>query len=426
MIKRLLIAGLVCVPMAFAIADDVPPVPQVPPVPPVAQVPPVPPVPPVPELAPLESNEDIVIRNLDEDGERTITIIREDGKNNRDVQVIRVESIGDRIASIAERVGEWAGEIGESVGRSFDDNWNGRTDYAKSEFGNAREIELIKDFPSDGRVSIENISGSVEITGWERNEVKVSGRLGEDVERLTFDVDGDEVRIKVVVPKGRNRKIKSELIIRVPHQSGLEVETVSAPIIVKRVEADSHRFETISGRIELYNTKGEIDAESVSGSIEIEDAISDIRAESISGRILIQGDAESIHAESVSGRIELHGVRRGVEAESISGRIEIHAKGLEEIEAETVSGGVSFVGNLAEGAEVNVNALSGSVNFDIGHPIEGTYDLRTGAGSIKCSFGPEIDNSSRRGPGRSLRFEYGDGDGDIRIETFSGSITLND
>ncbi len=53
----------------------------------------------------------------------------------------------------------------------------------------------------DGEVSISNIAGSVEVRGWSRDQVEVTGRLGDDVEELIFERDGDEILIKVKVPK---------------------------------------------------------------------------------------------------------------------------------------------------------------------------------------------------------------------------------
>lgn len=406
MLKRILMAALLVLPMTMAVADDDD----------------------TSTITHIEPADGQQLEIIDEivDGERTITIITDDGRD-REVTVLNVDSLGYGIAEMAESIGQWAGEFGESIGRHFDRDWHGdRTHYAKSEFGDAQEFERIKTVEPGGRIFIENISGSVIVTGWDQDKIEVKGRLGEDVDRLTFDTNNGDTRIKVVVPKGRNRKIKSELIIHVPHRSSLNIETVSSSIEIKRVEARSHRFETISGHINLYKTTGDLDLETVSGHIEIEDATSDIQAESISGHIEIGGDADSISAESVSGRIELYGVRNRVQAESISGRIEIYGKNIEELEMETISGRLSFMGSLTDDVEVDVSALSGSVTLDFGRSIEGTYDLRSGTGSIHCSWGPSVPSGRRRGPGRTLRFEYGDGDADIRVETFSGSIKIND
>ena len=37
-----------------------------------------------------------------------------------------------------------------------------------------------------GSVEVSNVSGTVTVTGWDRNEVEVTGELGEGTERLEF------------------------------------------------------------------------------------------------------------------------------------------------------------------------------------------------------------------------------------------------
>ena len=53
-----------------------------------------------------------------------------------------------------------------------------------------------------GRVDISNIKGRIEVRGWERNEVQVTGTLGKGVEKLDIDGSGPQVSIEVRYPKG--------------------------------------------------------------------------------------------------------------------------------------------------------------------------------------------------------------------------------
>ena len=64
--------------------------------------------------------------------------------------------------------------------------------------------EISKTLPADarGEVEIVNVSGMVEVIGWDRAEVKVDGELGSSVERLDFRSDGQRTLIKVVLPRG--------------------------------------------------------------------------------------------------------------------------------------------------------------------------------------------------------------------------------
>ena len=102
-----------------------------------------------------------------------------------------------------------------------------------------------------GHVEISNLAGSVVVTGWNRDEVEVTGTLGRGSERLDVEAEGDRVIIKVVLPKGRNQNIKgSDLEVRIPEGSDLEVSTVSANIDVADVSG-SLSLNTVSGNVEV-------------------------------------------------------------------------------------------------------------------------------------------------------------------------------
>ena len=53
-----------------------------------------------------------------------------------------------------------------------------------------------------GQVEVSNVAGSVNITGWGRNEVHVTGELARGVERLEFTSSGDRTVVKVVLKRG--------------------------------------------------------------------------------------------------------------------------------------------------------------------------------------------------------------------------------
>ena len=53
-----------------------------------------------------------------------------------------------------------------------------------------------------GEVVISNVSGNIDVRGWDRNEVRVTGQLGRDVERLDVESSGGRTVVKVILPRG--------------------------------------------------------------------------------------------------------------------------------------------------------------------------------------------------------------------------------
>src|SRR5210317_2206117 len=170
----------------------------------------------------------------------------------------------------------------------------------------AEEVDRTLDAASDGRVHISNIAGSVNVNGWSRDQVEVTGELGRNVEELIFERDGDKVTIKVKVPKKSGRGIESDLYIQVPEGSSIDVSTVSADIDVEQVSGEQS-LGTVSGDIDTESAKSDISAEAVSGDIEIsgQNKVTNTRANTVSGDVLLDGVAGVADAESVSGDVSV-------------------------------------------------------------------------------------------------------------------------
>ena len=111
------------------------------------------------------------------------------------------------------------------------------------------DIHKKVDASRNGKVEIDNLAGSVSVTGWDRDEVEITGTLGKGTERLDVQEKGDRVIIEVVLPSGRNIRVEgTELNIRVPRGSEVEVSTVSASIDVSDVDG-ALELDTVSGAV---------------------------------------------------------------------------------------------------------------------------------------------------------------------------------
>ncbi len=267
------------------------------------------------------------------------------------------------------------------------------------------EVERTVPARADGLVTVTNVAGSVVVTGWDRDEVEVTGTLGRGVEELAVESRGGTVEIEVeLVRRSRGRDGNADLEIRVPRGCELDVEVVSADVDVSEVD-------------------GEVTIESVSGAVDVEGRPKELDVESVSGSIEIDAEVRAAVVESVSGEIRLTGVVRDVEASTVSGRIEIEAGEIAGLEIETTSGHVELSGSLAAGAEVEIESHSGSVDLGLPSSTSARFEVATFSGRITNEHGPPPDRN-RYGPGKELDFQVGGGSARVKIDTFSGSVTL--
>jgi len=263
------------------------------------------------------------------------------------------------------------------------------------------------DAAADGTVTIENVAGSVEVRGWSRNQVEVTGTLGDRVEELVFERDGDEVIIQVKVPRRHSGGIASDLSINVPERSTIEVDTVSADIDVSDV-------------------LGEQELESVSGDITTAAHGANVEVGTVSGDIEVQGDSQAIRAEltTVSGDIDADSLSGEIGIEAVNGDVSAINGSFTWARVETVNGDIVFHAGLLSDGRLDVETINGTVDVDFGGDVSARFDIETFNGDIRNCFGPDPVRTSKYAPGRELRFTEGDGDARVSIKTLNGSLRL--
>jgi hypothetical protein len=258
-----------------------------------------------------------------------------------------------------------------------------------------------------GEVSVDILSGTVTVEAWGEKTVQVTGTLGDGVESLDIEGDGEDVSIDVEYDEDYHGKqeVDTDLTIRVPPGVALSVETVSASISVTGVAGELD-LETVSGDIDVASKPAGLDVETVSGNIYIESAPPDSDVSSVSGLIEIRAAGGSLDAENVSGKTVVHGgTIDGGDFESVSGDITCHAA-------------------LAAGSDLDVESMSGTITLFVDANIVASFDLTTFSGAIENQIGPEPRRTSKYTPGKELYFNTGTGGPSITLESFSGKIKL--
>ena len=125
----------------------------------------------------------------------------------------------------------------------------------------------------------------------------------------------------------------------------------------------------------------------------------------------------------------MSGVQHSFDGETISGDIRIVAGqngdgALAEVRAETISGSISYEGALTADGDLEAKTHNGRVTVTFSRDVPGKYELETFNGDITCEFGPEPTRKHEFGPGKTLSFTHGNGDADIAIDAFNGSIVV--
>jgi hypothetical protein len=168
-----------------------------------------------------------------------------------------------------------------------------------------------------GTLKLHNFSGNVVITGGDSREVVVDAvrRAPKDrLERIKLDVSASGSTVTIEANRReaswfnwtRSNVVETDLEVRVPRETTLEIDVFSSPVKVVGV-GGAHRVGSFSGDVRLEGVSAAVKAKTFSGDISIELATAhrpDLNLTTFSGDIDVRVPAD---------------VRAGVDFDSFSG-----------------------------------------------------------------------------------------------------------
>lgn len=272
----------------------------------------------------------------------------------------------------------------------------------------ATPIHATRPLAAGGRIEIDNLKGRIQVRAWDREEVRIEGSLGKGVERLVVQGDRERLEVRTRYPRNNRNTEPSILLLTVPRRAELDIESVAADIDVEGVAAAKLAIQSVSGDVVVAAAPRRLDAETVSGTL----------------RVTVNSD--EVDLESVSGDVVLRGRLRGaVEADSVSGDIDIANNGerLRSLKAATVSGDIRARTALAGEGEIRFESVSGNLRLQTPPGLSARVSGESFSGNLRA---PDAHvERPKYGPGASFEARYGQGQGSIRMQTFSGDAVLD-
>jgi DUF4097 and DUF4098 domain-containing protein YvlB len=256
----------------------------------------------------------------------------------------------------------------------------------------------------DGVVEIENMAGSIHVTGWDKAEILVSGKLGHGATGVEFS--GPPSRTHIEVDSDTNPMgVHSDLDIKVPAGSSLRIEGFEASITIVGVTG-SVTAETVNGAISLTGGSKEIDLQVVNGGVDVVKASGHIKAESVNGAVNVRESSGELDATTVNGAVTASGGP------------------WQRVHLETTSGGVRFEGSLSKAGVLEAETVSGSADLLLPAAIVASFSVSSFSGDIENEFGPAASRQSRWTKEKELSFNTGEGGASINVQTLSGNVAL--
>jgi DUF4097 and DUF4098 domain-containing protein YvlB len=223
--------------------------------------------------------------------------------------------------------------------------------------------------------------GEVAILESEDSHVSVQGQVL-FADELEYQVDSTEKQIKIQAFAQRDSsfKVPLHLVIRLPQQMQVKVETQDAAVLVHGYQGD----------VEVASTSGDITLEQVTGEMTLRSNRGNIRVQESSGVVSVVGNYGGLTARNVHG----------------------------DISASTIMGSVVFDGLIGMGDTVRLETDHGAVSVNLSADSDLTLRVSSTSGDVTCLL-PDMIFSTRTCNGAMHS-----GEGSLSIRTVSGAVTL--
>ena len=258
-----------------------------------------------------------------------------------------------------------------------------------------------------GVVEISNVTGNIEVSGWDRTEVSVHAELVGGAEGVDVSSEGGHTSIKVRQPALYGNG-PARLQVKIPKDSELDVSAVSADVGTSGV-LGVQRLSTVSGKITAEIAAADVELKTVSGSVQVKG----------------HGQPARLRASTVSGDVHLEHGGGDIEAGTVNGSLIVSVDAARSVRAHTTSSAVRVEGTLARGATVEASSVSGNLTVRAGADGGFGYEVSSFSGNISDCFNVSPEHT-KYGPGSRLEGTRGDGAGRVRLKTMSGNVELCD
>lgn len=224
-------------------------------------------------------------------------------------------------------------------------------------FGSDQVFEQSYPLHSGGSFLLENVNGSVEVDGWDRDEVevravKVAAKGTQDLSQVQIEVESQpkQVLVHTRYPKGEGADVAVEYHVYVPSKILLShVETVNGSVLVHGVDG-SGALHSVNGNVEVLKSAGRFSAKTTNGNVRVE--------------LSSLGDGAPMNVETVNGSVVLglpSSARANLNILNLNGEF---SSELPVTSTTTMSGARVLRGKLGMGGgEISVRTINGTIRL---------------------------------------------------------------
>ena len=242
------------------------------------------------------------------------------------------------------------------------------------------ETRLV-DSAEEQSILIQVDYGEVVLMKSEDSRIHVQGQVL-FADELEYQIDSSEsqILIKVFAHHKHPSRVPLRVMIRLPSQRQVRVETDQASVLVR----------SFHGGLEIASTSGNITLEQITGEMTLRSNRGNITVQDSSGIVSTVGNYGALTAQNVRGDV------------SIS----------------TIMGNILFEGPIQRDDTVRLETDHGAISVKLGADSALTFQVRSTSGDVACMLPGAVSST------RTCEGQIDSGAGSLSVRTVSGAVTL--
>ncbi|MFQ5889806.1 MAG: DUF4097 domain-containing protein [Gemmatimonadota bacterium] len=263
----------------------------------------------------------------------------------------------------------------------------------------AQQTDTTFSVPPNGRLSLHNVAGLVDIHTWKREAVRARVDHGSR-DRVDVLTSGSTVTLEVESRYGGPSVANFDLTI--PRSMAIEIHGVEVTVSLDGVGAD-------------------VSVQSVEGSIDVRGGNGLVSLQSVDGDITLEGARGKISVNAVDGYVEIRDVEGDINVQGVDGDITLERVDSGNVDVATVEGDILYDGTIQDGGRYFLSTHDGDLRVAVTGRVNARVSVATFDGEFSAPCPIRFD-----GPIDSKRFSFtlGTGKALVELESFDGLIEL--
>ncbi|HJQ20577.1 MAG TPA: DUF4097 family beta strand repeat-containing protein [Gemmatimonadaceae bacterium] len=179
-----------------------------------------------------------------------------------------------------------------------------------------------------------------------------------------------------------------------------------------------------SADVEADGVTGGLDLNIVGGSVRVSGKPRELIVESMDGSVTFAGTAGFARLKTATGDITLDGGGEDLTLSTVSGGVRAAGGAIERGRFESVTGPITFAGDVARGGDLRFDTHSGALDLRLARGADAEIDAETVLGTIENTWTKTRPAVGREGRGMDLGISSGMGGARVSIRSFKGNVRL--